>query len=76
MKYYELSAVVNGENVKLKRSRFLSRSDAINYMFAYYTNNYLYSLEVEEEYPINGDKHNIEYVCNYHNRFTVARHAA
>ena len=75
MKYYELSAVVNGENIKLKRNIFLSRNDAIKYMFDYYNNNYLYNLEVEDEYALNGDKHNIEYVCDYHNRFIVTRHA-
>lgn len=75
MKYYELSAVVNGQNVRLKRSLFTSRDDAINYMFDYYNSHNLYSLEVEDEYALNGDKHNIEYVCDYHNRFIVTRHA-
>lgn len=73
MKYYTLEAIVQGRPVKLKRSMFASRSDAINYMFDYYETHYLYSLEVNEEYPVNGNKHKIEYVCNYHNRFTVTR---
>ena len=73
MKYYTLTAIVNGQNVKLKRKMFTSRSDAINYMFNYYEENNIYNLEVRDEYPVNGDKHVIEYVCNFHNRFTVAR---
>jgi len=73
MKYYTLNAIVNGRDAKLKRRIFSSRSDAINYMFEYYEKNYLFGLEVVEEYAINGDKHNIEYVCNFQNRFSVTR---
>ena len=76
MNYYTLSAVVNGKDVKLKRSLFASRSDAINYMFDYYEKNNIYTLEVNDEHPVNGDKHSIEYVCNFHNRFTVTRSCA
>lgn len=74
MKYYTLDAVVNGVNVKLKRSAFTSRDEAIDYMFEYYRNHYLYSLEVSDEHIVGNDKHSIEYVCNFHNRFTVTRH--
>ena len=73
MKYYTLTAVVNGRNVKLKRSIFATRDEAINYMFNYYEQNHLYYLEVNDEYPVNGDKHRVEYVCNFQNRFIVAR---
>lgn len=73
MRYYTLNAVVNGRNVRLKRELFSSRSDAINYMFDYYNKNYLYSLEVRDEHIVGGNKHSIEYVCNYQNRFTVTR---
>ena len=73
MKYYELNAIVNGENVKLKRSMFSTRDDAINYMFHYFDEHYLYSLNVEDEYKVNNNKHSIEYVCDFHNRFTVTR---
>lgn len=76
MNYYMLTAVVNGQNVRLKRNLFSSRSDAINYMFDYYQDHNIYSLEVEDEYPVDGNKHDIEYVCNYHNRFTVTRKSA
>ena len=75
MKYYELSAVVNGENVRLKRSIFKSRGAAIQYMFAYYSSHYLYGLQVEDSFALNGNKHNVEYVCNDYNRFKVTRHA-
>ena len=52
---------------------FATRSDAINYMFDYYEKNNMFTLEVSDEHPVNGNKHSIEYVCNFHNRFTVTR---
>ena len=73
MKYYTLTAIVNGREPKLKRSKFATREEAIRYMFDYYEDNYLYGLEVTDEYPVHGDKHCVEYVCNYYNRFIVAR---
>ena len=76
MKYYELKAIIDGQSVKLKRSTFSSRNDAINYMFHYFDEHYLYSLNVEDEYSVDNNKHAIEYVCNFHNRFTVTRVAA
>ena len=74
MKYYTLDAVVNGSNVRLKRSAFTSRSEAIDYMFKYYNDHFIYNLEVNEEHIVGDNKHSIEYVCNYYNRFTVTRH--
>ena len=74
MKYYTLDAVVNGSNVKLKRFAFTSRDEAIDYMFEYYRDHYLFTLEVADEHIVGNDKHSIEYVCNFHNRFTVTRH--
>lgn len=73
MKYYELKAVVDGDTAKLKRNLFATRGDAINYMFKYYRMHYIYNLQVVDEYPINGNKHNIEYVCDFYNRFTINR---
>ena len=67
---YSLTAIVNGENIKVKKY-FKSRSEAINFMFDYYENNYLYNMQVEDEYE--KAKHIVEYVCDYNNRFTVAR---
>ena len=73
MNYYVLSAVVNGKDVKLKRRMFSSRDQAIDYMFDYYEKNYIYGLQVMDEHPVNGDKHDIEYVCNSYNSFTITR---
>ena len=73
MKYYTLSAVVNGSNVRLKRNAFATRNDAIDYMFKYYDDHSLYSLQVRDEHIVGDNKHSIEYVCNYHNRFTITR---
>lgn len=73
MKYYTLTAIVDGRYVKLKRCLFSTRNEAIDYMFDYYRKNYMFDLEVRDEYPVDGNKHNIEYVCNYQNRFTIAR---
>lgn len=73
MTLYTLSAVVNGDVCKLNRRYFSSRDDAINYMFDYYRKHYMFDLQVEDEYPVNGNKHEIEYVCDYFNRFTIAR---
>ena len=74
MKYYLLTAVVNGKPVKLKRAMFATRNEAIDYMFNYYEQHYLYSLQVEDEHIVGDNKHSIEYVCNFHNRFTVTRY--
>lgn len=73
MKYYTLTAIVNGRKPRLSRRVFATRDEAINYMFDYYKRNYLFGLEVTDEYPIDGNKHNIEYVCNFHNRFIITR---
>ena len=75
MKYYTLTAIVNGHDVKLKRRIFATRDEAIDYMFAYYEDHYLYSLRVQDEHTVGENKHSIEYVCNFQNRFTVTRNA-
>ena len=76
MKYYILHAVVNGKEAILKRALFSSRQQAIDYMFDYYDRHYMYSLQVTDEYQIDGNKHNIEYVCDNYNRFIITRVAA
>ena len=76
MKYYTLRAIVNGTNVRLRRSAFSTRDEAIDYMFKYYDDHSLYSLHVNDEHIVGDNKHSIEYVCNYHNRFTVTREIA
>ena len=72
MKKYILEAMVNGEYVKIKKT-FSSRVDAINYVFRYYDSLNLVNLRVNEEYCINGNKHDIAYVYDYYNRFRIAR---
>ena len=72
MKFYTLNAVVRGKNVKIDKI-FNTREDAINYMFKYYNRHFLYGLEVNEEYSIDGNKHNVEYVCNDYDRFRINR---
>ena len=72
MKKYVLEAIVDGQCIKFSKG-FSSRNSAINYVFDYFEKCYKYSLCVNEEYPIHGNKHNIEYVCDYNNRFRIAR---
>ena len=72
MKKYILEAIVNGEYVRIKKV-FSSRTEAINYVFRYYDNHNLVNLRVNEEYCINGNKHDIAYVYDYYNRFRLAR---
>ena len=72
MNKYRLEAIVNGEYVKIKKI-FSSREDAINYVFRYYDNKLLVNLKVNEEYSINGNKHDVAYVYDYYNRFRIAR---
>jgi len=72
MKFYTLNAVVKGENVKIDKI-FNTRNDAIDYMFKYYTKHYMYNLEVNEEVSVDGDKHNVEYICDHNDRFRINR---
>ena len=72
MKFYTLEAIVNGDNVNFAKT-FDSRNDAINYMFKYYNKHFMYNLEVNEEVSIDGNKHNVEYICNHRDRFTINR---
>lgn len=73
MKYYTLETINNGRSVKINK-KFNSRNAAINYAFAYFERSfYNGDLQVEDIYDIAGDKHNVEYVLNYFNRFRVNR---
>ena len=73
MKYYTLETIKNGTTVKFNK-KFNSRNSAINYAFAYFEKR-LYNgyLQVEDEFNIDNDKHNVEYVLDYFNRFRVNR---
>ena len=72
MNEYTLEAVIKGKEVKFNKA-FVSRKDAIDFAFNYYSKQLIYGLEVNDEYQIAGNKHNIEYVCNDSNRFRISR---
>ena len=72
MNNYTLEAVVDGKFIRFNRT-FHSRDEAINYIFRYYDNHFMENLRVNEEYCIAENKHDIAYVCDYYNRFRVAR---
>ena len=72
MNKYTLEAIVDGEYIKFNRL-FASRDAAIDYIFRYYDNHYLVNLAVNEEYCIDGNKHDIADVYDYYNRFRIAR---
>ena len=72
MKFYTLEAVVRGTNYKFDR-KFESRNEAIDYMFNFYNKMFAYNMEVNDEYAIDGNKHNVEYVCDQTNRFSINR---
>ena len=64
-------AYVRNEHVDIKKV-FASRDDAINYMFDYYNNHYIYNVELEDEYP-QSNKHDIHYVIDQYDSFNVTR---
>ena len=72
MNKYTLEAVVDGKYIKFNRT-FKSRDEAIDYIFRYYDNHFMENLRVNEEYCIAENKHDIAYVCDYYNRFRIAR---
>ena len=72
MKFYTLEAVVKGENVKFDKV-FQSRESAMDYMFKYYQNHLIYNVAVDEDVYVNGNKHDVVYVCNQSNRFRINR---
>lgn len=72
MKTYKLTAVIEGET-KIIGHEFHSRSEALDYIFNYYQIHSLEDLKINDEYIVNSDKHNIEYVADYNNRFRIAR---
>ena len=72
MNKYKLEAVVDGEYIKFAQT-FTTRDEAIDYIFRYYDNHLMVNLEVNEEYFIDGNKHDIAYVYDYYNRFRIAR---
>ena len=72
MKKYKLEAVVDGKKINFNRE-FSSRNSALNYMYQYYGHHYLPEPQINEEYEVNDNKHDIEYVSDYDNRFRITR---
>ena len=67
---YILSAIING-NVKGFKKDFKSRDDAINYIYEYLNSRYIYNVQVTDE--IYKSKHNVEYVLDGGDRFSIVR---
>ena len=72
MNKYTLEAVVEGRFIQFHH-KFKSRTDAVNYIFNYYTRHGLVDLRINDEYFIDNNKHDIAYVYDYENRFRIAR---
>lgn len=72
MKKYILQAVVDGRQIRVNKE-FSSRNSALNYMYQYYGKHYLPTPSISEEYEVDGNKHDIEYVSDYENRFRITR---
>ena len=71
-RYYALELVVNGHNVNFDRE-FDSRKSAMDYAFSYFDKHGNTDLSINEEYYVNDNIHDIEYVSDYNNRFRVVR---
>ena len=73
MKYYTLETINNGQ-AEIINKKFNTRNQAINYAFAIFERKYLNEyIEIEDEFRIGDDKHNVEYVLDYNNRFRINR---
>ena len=72
MKVYKIKdAYIKNQHVDIEKT-FTSRVEAINYMFDYYNDHFIYNVELEDEY-VQGNKHNIHYVISQDNSFNVVR---
>ncbi len=76
MKYYTLETINNGKTVRINK-KFNTRTSAIDYAFDYFEKHIvkdgLHDARLEEEFAIDNNKHNVEYVLDYNNRFRVNR---
>lgn len=70
-KYYDLKAVINGEFHQFGK-HFSTRERAIEYIFKYLKEIYFVDMQLEDEYQLE-NKHDIEYVFDYYNRFRITR---
>ena len=69
MRRYTLDAVIDKEFVDFKKE-FASRTEAINYLFDYLEDHYIFNGQLVEEYALD-NKHNIHYVLNNAISFNV-----
>lgn len=69
MKVYKLSVISPLANPSFSKKNFKTRDAAIRYAFKFLPATSM----VEEEIIKQNDKHNIEYICQDKNRFTVQR---
>ena len=72
MKKYNLHAVIDGQNVEFNR-QFTSRGAALDYIFDFFASHGYADFAVNDEYEVNDNKHDIEYVYDYENRFRIER---
>lgn len=73
MKYYTLETINNGHAATITK-QFHTRNEAINYAFAYFEHKYLNeNIALTDEFEIGDNKHNVEYVLDYKNRFRINR---
>ena len=73
MRIYTLDAVIDHEYVDFNK-QFKSRTEAINYLFDYLEDHYIFNAQLIEEYALDS-KHNIHYVLNNANSFNVRSYA-
>ena len=72
MRKYILEAVIDGE-IKTFNKEFNSRNQAVRYIFNYYNQHGLSELQINDEYSLNNNEHDREYVSDYDNRFRITR---
>lgn len=72
MKFYTLTGNLAGQAISVDK-KFESRQKAMDYMFHLARKKLIFNLEVEDIELIDNNKHNLEYVCNNDNFFTIKR---
>ncbi|MCR4911777.1 MAG: hypothetical protein K5925_04570 [Bacilli bacterium] len=72
MKKYRLEAVIDGKFISFDRE-FGSRNSAIAYLYGYCDMHFIPEPVINDEYQIDDNKHDIEYMTDYDNRFRVTR---
>ena len=72
MKRYTLEAQLFGKTVKFDES-FKTRNSALDYIFDYLEDNYIFNTQVTEDYEVNDNKHDIRYITNNGCDFRITR---